>query len=99
MPSRIEEFWASARAQDHMLTKHGVSLDDAVEAAESAPVFQRARDSSDGERRYLAVGKTASGRRLWVIFADEGNGRGRIITAREPRGRDERSRHRRLRGD
>jgi len=105
MPQRIEEFWASRSAQEHILAKHGVTLEEALEAAESSPVYQPAQvapqDSlhSTGEKRYLIAGKTAAGRRLWVVFADEGGKRGRITTAREPQGKAERSRHKRMRGD
>jgi uncharacterized DUF497 family protein len=105
MPQQIEEFWASPTAQDHILDKHGVTLEEALEAAESSPVYQPAHARlpgslhPTGEQRYLIAGKTEAGRRLWIVFADEGEGRGRIITAREPQGRAERARHKRMRGD
>jgi len=105
MPQRIEAFWASASAQQHMLEKHGVTLEEALEAVDSSPVYQPAQAEPPSslhptdERRYLVAGKTQAGRRLWVVFADEGEGRGRLITAREPRGQAERARHKRMRGD
>jgi uncharacterized DUF497 family protein len=105
MPRQIEEFWASPSAQEHMLDKHGVTLEEVLEAAESSLVYQRAPSPPvgflrpTGEKRYLIAGKTESGRRLWVVFADEGAGRGRIITAREPEGKAERARHKGMRGD
>jgi uncharacterized DUF497 family protein len=105
MSQQIEKFWASPSAQEHILDKHGVSLEEALEAAGSSPVYQPAQADSPaslhptGEKRYLIAGKTEAGRRLWVVFADEGEGRGRIITAREPRGKAERARHKRMRGD
>jgi uncharacterized DUF497 family protein len=105
MPPQIQEFWASPSAQEHILGKHGVTLEEALEAAESSPVYQPASSHPTGaprptgEKRYLIAGKTESGRRLWVVFADEGKRRGRIITAREPQGRAERARHKRMRGD
>ena len=99
MPRQIQEFWASASAQEHMLEKHGVSLEEALEAAESSPVYRRARDDPRGEKRYMIPGKTHGDRRLWIIFADQGDGRGRVITAREAQGRSERARHKRMRGD
>ncbi len=86
-------------------TNHRVMLDEALEALDEAPTYQPARAEGaaslnpTGEPRYLAAGKTESGRRLWVIFADEGGGVGRILTAREARGASERSRHRRMRGE
>jgi uncharacterized DUF497 family protein len=105
MPQQIEEFWASTSAQEHILAKHGVTLEEALEAAESSPVYQPTQSDRPGslhptgQKRYLIAGKTEAGRRLWVVFADEGKGRGRIITAREPQGRTERARHKRMRGD
>ena len=105
MPQQIEEFWASPSAEEHLLAKRGVTLEEALEAAESSPVYQPAQSDPPGslhptgEKRYLIAGKTAAGQRLWIVFADEGEGRGRIITAREPQGRAERARHKRMRGD
>lgn len=105
MPRVIDEFWASASAQAHMLVKHAVTLDEALEAAESSRAYHAAGGEPDGspnptgQRRYLVAGRTQAGRRLWVVFADEGGGRGRVITAREARGQAERARHRRMRGD
>ena len=98
MPPRIERFRASARAEEHMLDKHGVSAEEAAEAAEDAAHYTRVRSSGGSERRYLAAGKTADGRRLWVVLADEGGGQGRIITARGPVGKGDIARHRRLCG-
>jgi len=105
MPRRIEDFWASPSAQEHILDKHGISLEEVLEAAESSPVYQPAKAASQeslnptDEKRYLVAGKTDSGKRLWVVFADEGDGRGRIITAREAQGRAERARHKSMKGD
>lgn len=101
MPRRIEEFWASPSAEQHILEKHGITLDEALEAAESSAVYQPAKPAPNPtrEKRYLIAGKTESGKRLWIVFADEGDGRGRIITAREALGRAERSRHKAMRGD
>ena len=99
MPPVIGEFWASLPAQLHMIAKHGVELEEAIEAAESTNRQSRTEDSPCGRRRYIIAGKTGDGRRLWVVFEDEGQGRGRIIAAREPLGEKERARHRRERGD
>lgn len=95
----IDEFWASPTAERHMLEKHGVSSADAIEAAESTRRYRRAHDDPSGRRRYLAAGRTEGGTRLWVVFEDEGDRRGRIITARPVRGEAEVVRHRRMRGD
>jgi uncharacterized DUF497 family protein len=105
MPRRVEEFWASPSAEEHIADKHGLTLEEVLEAAHSSRAYQPARtDSHDsshptGEKRYTIAGKTESGKRVWVVFADEGDGWGRIITAREARGQGERSRHKRMRGD
>jgi uncharacterized DUF497 family protein len=99
MPPVIDLFWASLPAQRHMIAKHGVELEEAIEAAESSIRHVRAADGPRGARRYVVPGKTFDGRRLWVVFEHEAQGRGRIITAREPEGDKERARHRRQRGD
>jgi len=95
---RILHFRLSPRAAWHILEKHDVTEEEAIEAARSSVIHRRARDDPDGRRRYVVAGKTQEGRRLWVVFEPEGSGRARIITAREPFGED-RSRHRRMRGD
>jgi uncharacterized DUF497 family protein len=99
MPSTIEEFWASPSAQRYMVAKHDVSLEEAMEAAESSQRHYRTYSDDTGERRYVVAGKAGSDRRLWVVFADEGGRRGRIITAFEPAGRRDQARHKRMRGD
>ena len=99
MPPIIEEFRVSAAAAQHMLQKHAVEVEEALEAAESTGKHYRTHAGSVRDRRYVLAGKTAGGRRLWVAFDDEGNGRGRIVTAREATGRGDLARHRRLRGD
>lgn len=98
MSALLTEFWTSPLAQQHMLEKHNISFEEAEHAAAEAPVYTR-QSMGRGEPRYLAAGKTAAGRRLWVIFADEGQGRGRIITAREPHGRKELTWHRQHRNE
>ena len=99
MAPRITEFYATRKARAHILDKHGITLEDALEAVESTPRYRRTRSGPDGEPRYYVAGRTQDGRRLWVIFAHERGGRGRIITAREATGETERSRHKRMRGD
>jgi uncharacterized DUF497 family protein len=99
MTPRFDSIWVSLVAREHMLSKHDVTPEEAIEAVESTRHFQRATDGPGGERRYLVAGKTADSRRLWVILADEGHGDGRIVTAREALGRREKSDHRRAKGD
>jgi uncharacterized DUF497 family protein len=99
MPPLIEEFRASGAAQRHMLADHDVSIEEAVEAAESSQRHYRTYSGEATERRYVVPGKTGDGRRLWVVFADEGGRRGRIITAYEPGTAHSIAQHRRRRGD
>ena len=95
----IEEFRVSPNAERHMLEKHGVELEEALEAAESTHRHYRTHSRRPEDRRYVLAGKTSSGRRLWVAFDDEGNGCGRIVTAREAIGRRDIARHKQLKGD
>ena len=95
----IDDFRASIHARRHMLAKHDVEFVEAAEAGESSDRHYRTYSDSADERRYVVPGKTADGRRLWVVFADEGNRLGRIITAFEPTDRSDVTRHRRMRGD
>jgi uncharacterized DUF497 family protein len=95
----IEEFRVSVHAEQHMLYAHGVSLDEAIEAAESTPRQSRTYGTPSGASRYVIPGKTSAGRRLWVVFADEGGRIGRIVTAYDPLGRRDATKHRKMRGD
>ncbi len=95
----IEEFRVSSYAEGHMLDAHGVDLAEAIEAAESTPRQARTYGMRSGENRYVIPGKTSAGRRLWVVFADEGGGVGRIVTAYDPLGRRDATKHRKMRGD
>jgi uncharacterized DUF497 family protein len=99
MPPIIEEFRVSPAAAQHMLEKHAVDVEEALEAAESTDRHYRTYGGENGEKRYILPGKTEAGRRLWVVFSDEGLGYGRIITAREPATRRSLGRHRDMRGD
>jgi hypothetical protein len=88
-----------------MLEKHGVTLEEAIEAAESTYVHNPGRPAPEsqpaslGGRRYIIPGKTDTGRRLWVVVAYEGQGRARLVTAYEPLTEHDRAQHRRFRGD
>jgi len=95
----IDEFRASPSARQHMLSKHNVGFEEAAEAAGSSRRHYRTYSDDAGERRYVVAGKTGDGRRLWVVFVDEGARRGRVITAFDATDRKDRARHRRMRGD
>jgi len=99
MAPQFDEFHVSHYAEWHMFEKHGVDLDEAMEAAESTDRHTRTYGTQEGEKRYVVPGKTESGRRLWVVFADEGNGVGRVITAYDPLNKGDMARHRQMRGD
>lgn len=98
-PPIIEEFHASAAARRHMLEKHGIEYEEALDAVASTNRYERTYTEDLEERRYLVPGKTEAGDRIWVVFSDEGGRRGRIITARPVGGSRDQSRHRRMRGD
>lgn len=105
MSPRVVEFRISAGAARHMLEKHDVTVEEALEAAHSTEVWMSVHSAPDGSRnwtpepRYGIPGKTDDGRRLWVIVAHEGRGVGRILTAFEPTGAAAKARHRRMRGN
>jgi uncharacterized DUF497 family protein len=95
----IDEFRLSMRAKEHIQCDHGVEVDEALEAAESTRRHNRTHSGRFGGKRYVIAGRTSAGRRLWVVFEDEGNRCGRIITAFEPVDSKDTARHRRYRGD
>jgi uncharacterized protein len=69
--------------------KHGVSTAEAEEALLGEPVCQVDIRHSDDEQRYVALGRTNDGRRLFISFTVRRN-RVRIISAR-PMSRGERA--------
>jgi uncharacterized DUF497 family protein len=68
--------------------KHGVAGTEAEEALWNEPLCQVDSRHSDREQRYVALGATNDGRRLFVAFTVR-RGRARIISAR-PMSRRER---------
>ena len=61
--------------------KHGVAASEAEEALLNDPLCQVDSCHSDSEQRYVALGATNEGRRLFVAFTVRRN-RVRIISAR-----------------
>ena len=61
------------------IARHGVTPDEAEEAVTLWPLFRRTRDE-----RYVALGRTAAGRLLVVVFvfANAAAGFVRVVTAR-----------------
>lgn len=68
--------------------KHGVAAAEAEEALLNDPVSQVDTRHSDREQRYVALGETNDGRRLFISFTVR-RGRARVISAR-PMSRKER---------
>jgi hypothetical protein len=69
--------------------KHGVAAAEAEEALLKDPLCQVDPRHSDDEQRYVALGETNEGRRLFISFTVRG-GRARVISAR-PMSRRERT--------
>ena len=69
--------------------KHGVAAAEAEEALLKDPLCQVDPRHSDDEQRYVALGGTNEGRRLFVSFTVR-RGRARVISAR-PMSRKERA--------
>ncbi|MBU0606842.1 MAG: BrnT family toxin [Armatimonadetes bacterium] len=95
----IEEFRVSDAARRHILVKHGVDPEDAIEAAGSTSRHYRLAAGPTHDRRYAIAGKTEDGRRIWVFYDNEGGRTGRIVSAREARGQQDVAHHKRMRGD
>jgi uncharacterized DUF497 family protein len=71
--------------------KHGVAIAEAQEALLNAPLCQVDPRHSNDEQRYVALGTTSEGRRLFVSFTLRRN-HVRVISAR-PMSRKERAIH------
>lgn len=93
--ARITRIYATRKAKEHMQQKHQVDWKEVEEAMAENPPLQRTYPSKTGERRYVAFGRTAAGRRLVIILAREDAHTLRVVTAHEPRGKKQRRRARR----
>jgi uncharacterized DUF497 family protein len=71
--------------------KHGIAAAEAQEVLLGDPLCQVDARHSDDEQRYVALGRTSEGRRLFVSFTIR-HGRVRVISAR-PMSRKERAIH------
>jgi uncharacterized DUF497 family protein len=80
--------WDSANWRKSEL-RHGVAAAEAQEVLLNEPLCQVDTEHSDLEQRYVALGRTNEGRRLFVAFTVRRN-RVRIISAR-PMSRKERA--------
>lgn len=75
------------------IARHGVSREEVEESLTDNPLVLRGADG-----RYLAYGKTADGRLLFVVFVQSGRGMIRPLTARAMTDRERRL-YRRRRGE
>jgi len=72
------------------IAKHGVTPEEIEEALTGTPVVLRGPDG-----RYLAHGRTESGRLLFAVYVTRPRGRIRVITARDMTKSEKRLWHRR----
>lgn len=72
------------------IARHGLEPFDVEAALRSSPLILRGR-----EGRYLAYGRTAAGRYLFIVLHRYGGGIIRVITARDMTERERRFYHRR----
>jgi len=78
----MELEWDIGKALSN-LEKHGVSLAEAMTVfGDPLEVVIPVPDHSDGEFRFVSVGRSQPGR-LWVVAYTEREGRIRLISARE----------------
>ena len=78
---RMRRWTASVRAREHMLEKHNVEWREVEEVMATHPQVLKGKKRR-GERRYQTTARTASGRRLKVVFRIEGD-TAWVITAYE----------------
>lgn len=90
MPPLVAFDWDEGNAKKNW-KKHGVRASECEEVFFHQPllVHEDRRHSSD-EPRYLALGRTHTGRRLFLVFARRGD-RIRVISARDMGRRERRS--------
>lgn len=67
------------------IARHGVDPEDVEDALTGNPLVFRGPDG-----RYLAYGKTTTGRLLFVVYAPRRGGRIRVLTARNMTDREKR---------
>ena len=69
--------------EDKLLDKHGVTMEEVVEAIATARQFRQAGRDQYGEMRQGIVGQTQTGRWLTVFFVLREGNTAAVITARE----------------
>ncbi len=75
------------------VAQHQVSPEEVEEALTGDPLVLRGPDG-----RYLAYGKTSSGRHLFAVYVSQARGRVRVLTAREMTEKETRLYRRRRKG-
>jgi len=80
---RLRPYAASPAIQRKIEEEHQVSFEELEEAFARNPLLLRGETDQYGERRYLALGATESGRRLLTVFTVSTPGRAKVITARQ----------------
>ena len=75
------------------ISRHQVSPEDVEEALTGDPVVLRGADG-----RFLAYGKTESGRHLFTVYVSRSRGRIRVLTAREMTDKEKRSYRKKRKG-
>ena len=80
---RISEIvWTEADVEH--IARHSVTPDEVEEVLAAGPVWRRGRPHPETGRKSLyALGKTDSGRYLFIVLSPRGHGRARCVTARE----------------
>ncbi|NPV72285.1 MAG: BrnT family toxin [Pelotomaculum sp.] len=76
MSVKVSRFEWDARNIGH-IARHGVKPDEAEDAFQNNPVFQKGRDGF-----HIVYGRTEEGRYLFVAYVRKPGGVARVITAR-----------------
>jgi uncharacterized DUF497 family protein len=74
----FSEIQYSEAVAEKLWSKHGVDVLEVEEVIGREPYVLRGRDNM-----YYVLGRTDSGRYLFVVLRDLGGGQGRIVTARD----------------
>lgn len=80
---KLTAYAASEAIQQKLEEKHNVGLEEIQEIFNASPVILKSLMDQYGERRYVALGVTDSGRPLLVVFMSPAPGKAKIITARD----------------
>ena len=91
---RIEAVYpANREIEEKILAKHGLAFNEVIEVFLNkifSPLIVRSRKEIKSRWRYVALGRTFSGRYLTVIFVMEDKCDARVITARMMNGAEKR---------